>query len=350
MNKSNQPQLIYIAYGTQTYQTEAFFSIASALAHSQEGPLAPAFEIQVFTDNPSYYAKLPVVTHSIPSDWRGPHDYHFRNKHCALREVLTTHTKAALIDTDTFFHSAPEKLLKRIDDEHLLCNAIGHAVTKHEELPVVQRARQLDYIGKSMRTTNSGVIGLTQKNRSMLDLSIDMMDNLYPEFKSFYTLEEFCIAMAASKPPLDLHECPDLIHHYWSRKLHFRAKINTWHLKHSEAPLNHAALADIEKINHRLPKPAQPQRALQKICTQFLPKQLRQFARELLYGCSTYGNEFDQACSTVWWDKALENFHNKPNRTPAEKEINHWLIQLLAGRHRQALNQHLAKRLKENQQ
>jgi predicted oxidoreductase len=44
---------------------------------------------------------------------------------------------------------------------------------------------------------------------------------------------------------LEVAECTDVIHHYWSRKAQFRAKIQAWLRKHGHDPLSQAALADV---------------------------------------------------------------------------------------------------------
>lgn len=48
-----------------------------------------------------------------------------------------------------------------------------------------------------------------------------------------------------------------------------------------------------------------------------LPNNQRQFARELLYGCYPYENEFDRACASAWWDKALENLCQRHGQVDA---------------------------------
>lgn len=54
---------------------------------------------------------------------------------------------------------------------------------------------------------------------------------------------------------LELNACTDVIHHYWSRKAQFRAKIQAWLRKHADAPLSEAALADVARVNDQLPRP-----------------------------------------------------------------------------------------------
>ena len=125
MTADQKPQLIYLAFGADIYRTEAVFSIASALKHSAIAAADRAFDIQVFTDNPTPFSGLPVTTRDIDPAWRGPHDYHFRIKHVVLQQVLSEYTVALLIDTDTFFKTSPSSLFERIPANGLLCNTIG---------------------------------------------------------------------------------------------------------------------------------------------------------------------------------------------------------------------------------
>lgn len=329
MNK--RPQLVYLAFGAEIYQFEAIFSIASAFARCTQRD----WDIQVFTDAPGLYADLPVVVREILPQWKGPHSYHFRIKHAALQEVLREHEVAALVDTDTFFRKSPQKLFERVRPGHLLCNSIGsklvdsgHSATFLAEL---ERNGLLD---AALRQTNSGVIGLHVADSSVLERSISLMDEHYSAAMGVYTFEEICLALAAHGR-LALRECPDLLHHYWSRKAHFRAKVLAWHSKHRDAPMSDSALRDLLNVSVRLPRPPQPLRALQKIATLAIPTEQRQFTRESLYGCYWYSNEFDRACSNVWWEKALENAERRIGDRLNVHTLNLWLnhpvLRTLAG-------------------
>jgi len=68
-----------------------------------------------------------------------------------------------------------------------------------------------------------------------------------------------------------------------------------------------------------LPRPPALQRLGYKALSMTLPSHERQFARELLYGCYPYPNEFDRACAPAWWDKALENLHARHGRMAPER-------------------------------
>ncbi|AXO60324.1 hypothetical protein DZC76_02575 [Pseudomonas sp. phDV1] len=343
------PQLVYLAFGAETYQREAVFSIVSALSHTLAGQ-PPTFAIQVFTDTPALYTRLPVTTHAIDPSWNGPHGYHFRIKHVVLQKVLEANDKAVLIDTDTFFRSSAEELFQRVTPGSLLCNAIGSPLAQAQPLnnALLARLQTLGLADPGLRQTNSGVIGLHNSDKALLGRSIQLMDELRPLAPELYTLEELCLALAAHRH-LKLRECTDVIHHYWSRKAQFRAKINAWYQKHQHAPLSPQAMADVRLINDRLPRTPQPRRAWQKLATALGPGTYRQFFRELLYGCQQYENEFDQACSTVWWDKALENLESrqKPSVHEIRKALASPLLKWLAGEHYLSMHTYLLAKLNE---
>lgn len=345
------PQLVYLAFGAETYQREAVFSIVSALAHSSSPVETRTFEIQVFTDSPMFYKQLPVRIRPIEPGWDGPHQYHFRIKHAALQAVLREHGKAVLIDTDTFFRVSPERLFERVVSGSLVCNAIGAEIGQSPELPdkLLDYMERHDLADPALRQTNSGVIGMVDADTSVLDRSIMLMDELRPLVPNLYTLEEFSLALAAHGK-LQLISCTDIIHHYWSRKAQFRAKIEAWYAKHHQAPLSPDAIQDSLLVNDRLPRPPQPVRSIQKLLTAATDRNRRQFLREILYGCHAYPNEFDRACSAVWWDKALANVEERRSTPLSLAELDSWLaspiMKLLAGNHYAAMREHLLRRLK----
>lgn len=346
-------QLIYLAFGAATYQREALFSMVSALTHAARCKHTESFHIRVFTDTPSFFEKLPVSTCLIDPSWAGPHGYHFRIKHAVLKEVLQNCEKAILIDTDTFFRESPSALFRRVLPGKLLCNAIGRPLSEAPDLPraVLARLEQANLPFASLRQTNSGVIGLTRDDQYLLEQSIAWMDELRPLAPELYTLEELCLALAAHDR-LELNSCTDVIHHYWSRKGQFRAKIDAWVTKHHTYPLSEEAMHDALLLNDRLPRPTQPYRGWQKLVTRLVPSERRQFFRELLYGCHAYPNEFDRACASVWWDKAVINAQERIGRPLTPNELRAWLhdplLKMLAGNHYSALHSHILARFPAN--
>jgi len=346
-----RPQLVYLVFGSDTYHQEAIFSIASAIA--QLGPAAELpLDIQVFTDNPAPYARLPVRVRPLSAEtrqaWSLPHGYHFRTKHVALREILQESELALLIDTDTFFHVSPLALFERIQPGTLLCNAFTMRYQQANGSPLYDElGDELKAAGMAdddMWLLNSGVIGLYQSDIGLLDRSIELMDDFYPRTPTAYTLEEFCLTLAAYKQ-YQVRECPDLIHHYWSRKLLMRAKVQAWLRKHREQPLAPLALADIRQVSSHIPRPPALQRLLYKTVTLALPRQQRQFMREILYGCYEHANEFDRACAPVWWDKARQNLQERQAAPMEAGQLQHWLDspvnRLILGKRRKAIYQHL---------
>lgn len=345
-----RPQLVYLAFGPATYHQEACFSIVSALAHLGTAA-GEAMDIQVYTDNPEPYGKLPVTVHLLDeatrTAWNEPHGYHFRSKHVVLRQVLQQHSQAVLIDTDTFFRKSPLNLFQRVKAGSLLCNAIGGRYGANQQCLLYQNLQNIlqarGLADCQMPMVNSGVIGLTAEDAGILDHSIAMMDEFHPLVRTAYTLEEFCLAVATYRK-LALAECTDVIHHYWSRKAQFRAKIQAWLRKHADQPLSTAALADVLLVNDQLPRPPTLQRLGYKAMSLTLPSRERQFARELLYGSYPYPNEFDRACAPAWWDKALQNLNERYG--PMEPEqlrqcLRHPCLRLSLGAQRKEIEAHL---------
>ena len=351
----SRPQLIYLAFGSATYHQEACFSIVSALTHLDTAA-GEAMDIQVYTDNPAPYGKLPVTVHLLDEAtrkaWNEPHGYHFRSKHVLLRQVLQQHSQAVLIDTDTFFRKSPLNLFQRVKAGSLLCNAIGGRYGANQQCLLYQNLQNIlqarGLADGQMPMVNSGVIGLTAEDAGILDHSIAMMDEFHPLVRTAYTLEEFCLAVAAYRK-LALAECTDVIHHYWSRKAQFRAKIQAWLRKHADQPLSAAALEDVLLVNDQLPRPPTLQRLGYKAMSLTLPSRERQFARELLYGSYPYPNEFDRACAPAWWDKALQNLNERYG--PMEPEqlrqcLRHPCLRLSLGAQRKEIEAHLLQSTK----
>lgn len=77
-----------------------------------------------------------------------------------------------------------------------------------------------------------------------------------------------------------------------------------------------------------------------------LPSHERQFARELLYGCYPYANEFDRACAPAWWDKALENLNARHGHMEPEQLrqcLRHPGLRLSLGERRKDIEAHLLR-------
>lgn len=322
--------LIYLVYGQASYHEEALFSIASAFARLRETP-DQALDILVVTDDAAPYAGLPLrigrLDASTLARWRGPHGYHFRAKHMVLREELEQRSAAVLVDTDTFFRVSPLRLFERVHPGSLLCNAIDCSLGDspsaiYQGLIGYLKARGL--ADENTLLINSGVIGLTREDRAILDRSLELMDDLYPIAREAYTLEQFVLALAVHGR-LEPIGCTDLLHHYWSRKQLFRAKIRAWLNKHRTSLLSTPALDDTLLVTDRLPRPPRASRLLYKLRTLSLPVPMRQFSLELFYGCHPYDNEFDRACGPVWWEKAATNAIERHPDQAVEEQLGDWL-------------------------
>ncbi|MNF65541.1 hypothetical protein D3C84_473070 [compost metagenome] len=330
------------------------FSIASALAGMRESP-DEQLAIQVFSDNPEPYRNLPVQVHVLDAAtreaWNGPHGYHFRAKPVVLGQVLKQSSLALLIDTDTFFHASPMELFRRIQPGTLLCNAVGQRYGDNKANPLHRNlAGMLNERGLAddrMPLLNSGVIGLHQDDALLLEQTTALIDECFALAEGAYTLEEFCLSIAAYRT-CQVRDCPDLIHHYWSRKALFRAKVQAWLRKHGHAPLRQQALDDTRLVTAQLPRPPAMRRLAYKCLTLAMPAAQRQFTLEILYGCYRHHNEFDRACAPAWWEKAKANSEKRLRRQLEPRQLERWLdqpwVRSILGHQRQAIVQHLAPR------
>lgn len=323
-------QLIYIAFGNQTYQTEAFFSISSAIARNLETP-GFLFDIHVYTDDPSFYKKLPIQTHDIKKEWYGDINYHFRLKHAVVYENAHKYDKTILIDTDTFFKKSPRYLFEKINKNNLLCNSKHYGIEDSLDTKVKEVISRENLLKENFIYLNSGVIGIDKNSKYILEKSIGIMDKLYPELSFYYTLEELSLALSASLGNIETVDCIEDIHHYWSRKSIFRKKAETWYIKHKDNPTSRAALSDTLQVSDKVPKPPAFARFINKIIALSVRKKYRQFLIELFNATHDYDNEFDKAASTVWIRKSVENLKERiPSITEDEihKLLNRWLIKL----------------------
>lgn len=313
-------QLIYIAFGSEIYQIEAFFSISSAIAKSRETPEFN-FDIHIYTDAPEFYKKLPVQVHTIKKEWYGDINYHFRAKHAVVYENAYKYKKTILIDTDTFFKYSPKTLFEKIKENNILCNS-KNTLNKSNMISTTREVLEKNNLLKSnFFHTNSGVIGINKDSVGILKTSIEIIDCLYPQLPKLYTLEELALALAISQKNVEAVGCEEIIHHYWSRKSIFRKKVETWYVKHKNDPTSTLALDDTLNVTDKIPKPPAITKLLNKTIALSADKKYRQFVKELLNANYKYSNEFDNAASQVWIEKAIENLKEK-HPLISESDIN----------------------------
>lgn len=247
-------QLIYIAFGSETYQIEAFFSISSAIARGRKTPEF-SFDIHVYTDDPDFYRELPIQVHPIKPEWYGEINYHFRVKHAVVYETAHNYEKTILIDTDTFFKKSPKYLFEKITEKNLLCNSKHYSETNSIEARALAVLKKENLLKGNITHLNSGVIGISCKSTHILKKSIEIIDKLHPELPDYYTLEELALALAVSLTDVEPVDCIEVIHHYWSRKAIFRKKAEAWYNKHKKNPISILALDDTLKVTEKIPKP-----------------------------------------------------------------------------------------------
>lgn len=305
-------QLIYLAFGAEIYQQEAFFSIVSALRHIQSHD-ALEFDINVYTDNPTYFSPLSqvVTTHAIDKKWLGSDGYIFRMKPAMLSMAMEGHEKSILIDTDTIFKKPVKLLFSRVSDKQILVNNITQLASKLVPKKVYDAILQNGYPIADTKCVNSGVIGISQKNKEVVCKTLKAIDHLHPKCPQLTTLEELALALSANESNLAAVGCTDVIHHYWSKKAFYRKKIGLWLDLHRSSPLSKNALDDVVALTVNIPKPPMHIRLKQKMLLKLVSKENRHLLKEMLYASWDYTNKFDDAASQVWLERAVENMNKK---------------------------------------
>lgn len=305
MTVRGENQLVYLSFGADTYHMEAFFSVVSAISRTQKEGKSD-FDINVYTDNPAFYSRLPVNVYPIEKEWFGPFGYVFRAKHVVLLACMASYDKSCLIDTDTFFKRSPSLLFGKVKERATLCNAINESPTRYLDDKLKGILIENGVYQDRFLHMNSGVIGLCKSSKEVLERSVQIIDTLHPELKHLYTLEEVALSVASSVMRFESDTCENIIHHYWSKKEIFRRKVNAWYDKHHAAPLTLSALADARKVTPALPKPPPLSRVVKKLASLFVAPAYRKFYTYLTRANHMYANEFDRVASKVWLEQAFK--------------------------------------------
>jgi hypothetical protein len=309
------PQLLYLVYGPDAaYHAEAQFSILSALYRAGT---SKAFDIVVYTDAPQHYKDLPVQVQELSADilqqWYGPLRYHHRAKLCLLQQAVPLASKTVFIDTDTFFLRDPALLFAAVNDNTCLADELyeSHLPVKTAgDSAVSAMLAEYGIDARKIPVINSGLFGISHKNRDVLDIAIALNDVVYPASDRSLTTEQLVLGMAASTKTALVAD-DNVIKHYWSRKQLYRAKAFAFLTRHATQWDTPAARADFLLVTPELPKPPTIVRIMAKMLLILVPKRQRQLWLELFYGYYPYRNPFDRACQPAWREKARENYQQK---------------------------------------
>ena len=280
-------QLVYLVYGnSKDIIDEAKFSILSAIYRS---PDHNSIKIVVITDTAEAFSNLPVATKTLDKnelkEWSGPENYNHRRKPNALLKMLGDAEKTILIDTDTVFKKDPSLLFDKIDNNSILVDKISQKWHKTPDyyFHTCNSFLSSHYgINNNLRHINSGLIGLTQSNKNVIEDTIKIIDQIYTLSGKLFDTEQFSLAVALASNNLTATTHNNIIFHYWSRKSIHREIARSF-LRNHPKPLSEQAKQDFLNFQFSIPCPPLWYRLYLKLLSKSLKNetQLRQFFIEL---------------------------------------------------------------------
>ena len=245
-------KFLYIEYGNKkTYKEELTYSLATLLDHHS----LVKSEVLVYTENPEFYAHLPVTAVSIAQDipaYSLNGAYHFRVKPCVIKRALQEHGQDAnivFLDTDTYFKNNINHHLAKINSQHVLMNKFEKRnpypgeVLRSVQLP---SGKTYSYDEQHTIMYNSGLVGLHVSHMACLDDAIAIIDAMVNASFKAHTIEQCAVAEAFRMHQVQISEVYREVEHYWPNtdKKYMHRQLQQLH--HSGAQSNGLPLGRIK--------------------------------------------------------------------------------------------------------
>lgn len=189
---------VYLAHSQERFRKQAAFSILSLLGQLQGSDLE--FRIAVYTDDASFFEKLPVETVHVTaeeiSEWSKPIDYIHRAKLCLIQAAADRFEGAVItLDSDNCFRKDPTEFLKQWNSDTVIMEKLEYILDKPADLVGKKYKRFLkrkkvfkgvsrDYtVTMSQECWNSGVFGIQDPQRPYLKDSLSVCEDLHTSFR-----------------------------------------------------------------------------------------------------------------------------------------------------------------------
>lgn len=266
--------LVYQAYGIQEIVRQTLFSITSLLKYlEKQSPL----KIVIYTDAPksieSFFknenrVEIVVIDQKIIKTWRGEIDFVHRVKIEILRDAGSKFPgNLYYCDGDTYFTKSPSEKFKLVDDKTSLMH-ICESTLGDEKDPIAKKmnrfvrenkftvAGQDSGLSEKSQMWNAGVIGISQKNKILLEDILDLTDQMHRIYPK-HVNEQLAVSQIL-KNHTEICASDDVIIHYWNQKEEYQKAIDIFLENFGEIQL---AMANY----HTFEKPAPPKRGLSKM-------------------------------------------------------------------------------------
>jgi hypothetical protein len=234
--------LLYITFGNHlSNHLQCTFSIYSFLSASKKPQ-----SINVVTDAPEFYGHLKQVINviTVPKEewatWKGPHDFFWRVKIEALRQIANKYSGSPIVylDTDTFLYGDQDLLMTDLQNGKALMHENEGALSEKKsktERKMWGQVRQKNYGGVVIEAKhcmwNAGVVATPNlKNASEFELALRITDDMCAAGVTPRLIEQYALSVALSET-YGLHAAAPVIAHYWSNKSAWERKISSWLLE-----------------------------------------------------------------------------------------------------------------------
>ena len=303
-------QLLYLVYGDQAvYRREAKFSVLTALSHLKQGE---SLCIRVMTDRPQDYRGWPVETVALDeqtlAQWQGENGYIHRRKACAIAHGLTLADKTLFVDTDTVFLKSPHRVFELIEPGQYVMDEFeydwSYVCKRADYLKLGEHLRRHGISSSnSFKLYNSGLCGVRSSDTSLLETSIELIDEWTAGSFEIHTIEQVAISFAMRGNTV--REARKFVHHYYADKRFFHAMQAHFFSLHGEAfdPLLVARCLDVPTVK---PLPSRWQRLRIKWKLRNQRKHMKRVGRDLLYGSAAPEHPYYDVCRHGWWESACK--------------------------------------------
>lgn len=235
---------MYCAYLNDRYINETIYSILSLLNSSK----SKSIPIIVFTDQKDKFSDIFIkysnveinnISHATLLEWMGISHYVFRLKLQSIRYCFECYGNINLlfVDSDTYFikpidfscigsysvymHSRlcpMEKAINLIEAESFNLQDYSNYSNVYKRYCLYKdimenRSNLFDIANNTFIPYNSGTIGISAKNKKLIDEAIDLSDSIYASY-NFNCAEEFALSWVFSKHAISILESHDSIVHY----------------------------------------------------------------------------------------------------------------------------------------
>lgn len=234
--------LVYQAYGLNEVVRQTIFSITSLLKHiDAKDPL----QIWIYTDQKEALSrffgehqrlKYINVTADQIKKWRGKIDFVHRVK-IEILQHAGQQFKGSIFycDGDTYFLSSPSQLFSKVNVSTSLMHVaetaldlgkdpLSKKIFKFIKKHHFQIENELVGIGPSTVMWNAGVLGISEKNKSLLPLVLELTDQAYSLLQK-HVIEQLAFSFFLQTRTKILPAAP-VIYHYWNQKSDYQKAID----------------------------------------------------------------------------------------------------------------------------